>query len=174
MTAGVALDGGDRCGLLVFDDDVVSFLSPRGGMDQLQRIVETVYDVQPKLVESHFRRAFIYLQTRLTKRSLVLVLTDVSDVDASAAVLAGLLNLGRRHLVLMAALRTPEVEGVLEEPAAPLTPYRKAVAYRLIRERAEVIARLEKGGVHVLDLAPDQLTIPVVNKYIELREANLL
>ncbi|MDX9974672.1 MAG: DUF58 domain-containing protein [FCB group bacterium] len=175
MAAGVALDGGDRCGLLVFDDDVISFLPPRGGMDQLQRIVQTVYDVQPTLVESHFRRAFIYLQTRLTKRSLVLVLSDVSDVDASAAVLTGLLALGRRHLVIMAALRTPEIEGVLEErPTEAIVPYRKAVAYRLIRERAEVLARLEKGGILVLDVPPDQLTIPVVNKYIEVREANRL
>lgn len=175
MVAGVALDGGDRCGLLVFDDDVVSYLPPRGRMDQLQRIIETVHDLQPNLVESHFRRAFIYLQTRLTKRSLVLVLSDVIDAEASAAVVAGLFSLGRRHLVVLAALRTPEVEGVLEEPlSTAVVPYRKAVAYRLLRERAEVMARIEKGGAHVLDVPPDRLTIPVVNKYIELREANLL
>lgn len=175
MVAGVALDGGDRCGMLVFDDDVVAYLPPRGRMDQLQRLVETVHDIQPNLVESHFRRAFIYLQTKLTRRSLVLVLSDIADAEASAAVVAGLLSLGKRHLVVLAALRTPEIEGVLEEPVdGPLTPYRKAVAYRLLRERAEIMARLERGGVHVLDVPPDRLTIPVVNKYIELREANLL
>jgi uncharacterized protein (DUF58 family) len=175
MLAGVALDSGDRCGVMVFDDDVLAFLPPRAGMDQLQRIVEALHDVEPTLSESHFRRAFVYLQTRLTKRSLVVVLSDVMDADASAATVAGMLTLGRRHLVVFTALRTPEVQAVLEEPLDnPAVPYRKAVAYRLIRERADTIARIERGGIHVLDVDPDALTIPVVNKYIELREANRL
>lgn len=175
MVAGVALDSGDRCGLMVFDQDVVAYRPPRAGMAQLQAFVDALYDLQPTLIESHFRRAFIYLQTRLSKRSLVLVLTDVADADASSAVVGGLVALGRRHLVLLAALRTPEIGTVLDEPLDDaLAPYRKAVAYRLIRERADVMTRLERGGVHVLDVAPDRLTVPVVNKYIELREANLL
>ncbi len=175
MLGGVALDCGDRCGLLVFDQEVQAYLPPRGGMSQLQSLIETLYDVQPTLTESHFRRAFMHLQTRLTKRSLVLVLSDVLDPDSSSAVIAGLISLSRRHLVVLAALRTPEIEGVLVEPVDDdQRPFRKAVAYRLIRERAEVMARLQKAGIHILDVRPEELTLPVVNKYLELREANLL
>ncbi|MBI4556300.1 MAG: DUF58 domain-containing protein [Candidatus Hydrogenedentes bacterium] len=175
MVAGVALDGGDRCGLLLFDHDVAAYLPPRSGMPQLTRLVETLFDVQPTLDESHFRRAFIYLQTRLTKRSLIVVLSDVVDVDASAAIIHGMLSLNRRHLVIFAALRTPEIEGVIRAPAQDTdAPFRKAVAYRLLRERAQVMTQMQKGGVHVLDLPPEEITLPVLNKYLELREMNLL
>ena len=175
MVCGVALDGGDRCGLLVFDQEVLAYLPPRGELQQLQHILDTLYDLQPVLVESHFRRAFIHLQTKLTRRSLVLVLSDVMDVEASRTTMHGLLALSKRHLVVFAALRTPEVEAVVDSADdSDLGPYRKAVAYRLLQERTEVLAKLEKGGVHVLDVRPSDLTVPLVNKYIELRERNLL
>lgn len=175
MVCGVALDGGDRCGLLVFDHDVIAYLPPRGELQQLQQVLDTLYDLQPVLVESHFRRAFIHLQTKLTRRSLVLVLSDVMDVEASRATMQGLLALNKRHLVVFAALRTPEIEAVVDgEDKDELGPYRKAVAHRLLHERREVLAKLEKGGVHVLDVRPDELRMPLVNKYIELRERNLL
>jgi uncharacterized protein (DUF58 family) len=175
MLSAVALDSGDRAGLMVFDEGVVSYLPPRSGMQQLHNVIETLYDVQPNLSESHFRRAFIYLQTRLTKRSLVIVLSDVMDIDASASLIHGVLSLARRHLVVFAALRTPEIEQVIQTPGDDAeAPFRKAVAVRLMGERTDVMARINKGGAHVLDLRPDELTMPVVNKYIELREQNLL
>ncbi len=175
MVAGVALEDGDRCGLLLFDQNVAAFLPPRSGTSQLTSIVEALYDVQPTLIESHFREAFIYLQTRLTKRSLVVVMTDVIDVEASRALITGVMSLSRRHLVMLVALRTPEVERVVHEPVADVgVPFRKAVAFRLLEERGVVMARLQNAGVHVLDLDPASLTIPMVNKYIELRENNLL
>lgn len=175
MLAGVALDSGDRCGVMTFHHEVTAWLKPAAGMPQLRRVLRTLYNVQPEMVETHFRRAFIYLQTRLVKRSLVVVLSDVADAEASRSLAEGLIALRRRHLVLFAALRTPEVEAVLEEPPAdPLAPYRSAVAYRLLRDRAEVFARLHKGGVHLLDVSPARLTVPLVNRYIELRETNRL
>lgn len=175
MMAAVALDSGDRCGMLLFDETVAAYHAPRQGMGQLQILTDALYDVQPNYGESHFRRAFIHLQSRLTKRSLVVILSDVVDVDASASLINGVLSLSKRHLVVFAALRTPEIEGVIEHASdSPDAPFRKAVAYRLKKERTEVMAKLQKGGVYVLDVKPDELTVPLVNKYIELREQNML
>ncbi len=175
MIGGVALESGDHFGVLAFAGDVRAWLPPRGGMAQLQRAAELLYDMQPTTGESHFRRAFLYLQQYLTKRSLVLIVSDVIDVHASRALMAGSLAMTRRHLVVMAAMRTPEIEAVIDEPSAGVEqPYQKAVAHRLLRERAEVMARMHRGGVEILDIRPGQLTIPLVNKYLELRERNRL
>ena len=180
MLAGVSLENGDRFGLMLFADDLIAYLPPHGGMGHLQTVTNTLYDVQPTLAESHFRRAFLHLQTRLTKRSLVVVISDVIDVQASSSLVTGVLSMAKRHLVVMAALRTPEIERVLDDtppPDAPAPvreqqPFRKAVAYRLLRERAEVMARLHKGGVEVIDLRPEELTVPLINKYLDLRQQN--
>ena len=175
MVSAVALDSGDRCGLLVFDSDVAAYIPPAGSLSQLPRILDALYDIEPVLEESHFLRAFGLLQSRLFKRSLIVVLTDVIDIDVSRSTLEALLGLGKRHMVVVAALRTPATYDVLTAPVTDkLDPFRKAAAHRLVNERREVLAHLRKGGVHLLDVHPDDLTVPLVNKYIELREQNRL
>ena len=175
MLSAVALDGGDRCGLLVFDSEVGAYLSPRGTLAQLTNIVEALYDVTPVMVESHFLRAFGLVQSRLSKRSLIVVLTDFIDEEVSRSTLASLLGLSKRHMVVVAALRTPAVHDVVTSPVTDrMDPFRKAAAYRLVKERAAVVARLRKQGVHVLDVDPAELTAPLVNEYIAIREQNRL
>jgi hypothetical protein len=33
---------------------------------------------------------------------------------------------------------------------------------------------LSRGGVHVLDVTPSELTAPLVNQFVDLRQRNLL
>ncbi len=175
MVAAVALDSGDRCGLMTFDRDVAAYETPRAGLSHLPRLVDALTEVQPVLEETHFLRAFAQLQKRLGKRSLILVLSDVIDTDVSRSMMEALLTLNKRHLVVLAALRTPAIQDVITGPSENnLAPFEKAVAYRLHRERKEVIVRLQKGGANVLDVHPEELTVPLVNKYVEIREQNRL
>lgn len=175
MISAVALDSGDRVGVLVFDVDVAAYLPPRAGLHSLSTIVNQLHDIQPVYEESHFQRAFAFLQSRLRKRSLVVVVSDFADPDASGGAVRALLTLARKHLALVAALRTPEVLDTIQAPVSDeMSPFRKAVAYRLVRERREVISHMRKGGAFVLDVAPEDLSIPLVNRYIELREQNRL
>jgi uncharacterized protein (DUF58 family) len=175
MLAGVSLEAGDRCGVMVFGHDVTRFLPPRAGLGQLERVLEQIYDVQPALVETHFRRAFMFLRQRVTTRSLVVVLSDVTDPETSRALMTGMAALSRQHLVVFCALRTPELERVLEDgKPGKERLFQRAVTYRMMQGRAEVMAGLDKSGVHVLDTRPDELTVPLINKYVELREANRL
>jgi uncharacterized protein (DUF58 family) len=51
---------------------------------------------------------------------------------------------------------------------------RKVVAMRLLRDRARALHALRHGGVHVLDVEPSELTAPLVNQFVELRQRNLL
>ena len=49
-----------------------------------------------------------------------------------------------------------------------------AVTYRLLRERQLALQSLKHSGVFVLDVEPNQLTVPLVNRFIELRQRNLM
>ncbi|HEX4150140.1 MAG TPA: hypothetical protein VHY20_14170, partial [Pirellulales bacterium] len=61
------------------------------------------------------------------------------------------------------------------EPVQSMTDAaRKAVTFRLLRERQLAIQSLRHGGVFVLDVEPSRLTVPLVNRFIELRGRNLL
>lgn len=175
MVAAVALDSGDRCGLLCFDAEVRTFIPPRASLAHLDQLTRALTDTRPTLEESHFSRAFTRLQSALRKRSLVLVITDFIDPETSQGMMRALRILGDRNTVVVAALRTPAVGEVIAAPAGEgLGPYRKAVAHRLRHDRQRVIASLRKGGVTVIDTGPDALTVPLVNQYISLRERDRL
>lgn len=50
-----------------------------------------------------------------------------------------------------------------------MTVYERAVAEQLVDERALVLEKLRQRGVLTLDVPANQLTVAVVNKYLELK-----
>lgn len=175
ILARVALQSGDRCGIGVYDSEVRRYLPPVTGAKSLHALTDSVYAIQSDFRESDFSPMFATLQSRQAKRSLIVVLSDVSDAETSQQFRASLGRLGRRHVVLFAALRTPLLYRILREPVDSIIDgAKKAVTFRLMRERQMSLQSLKHAGVFVLDVEPNELTLPLVNQFIELRQRNLL
>jgi uncharacterized protein (DUF58 family) len=175
MLCRVALERGDRCGIGVFDHRVEGFLPPISGGRALPSILESLYNVQTNWMETDFSAMFAHLQSRHPKRSMVVILSDLADADTTTRYRAAMSMLAKRHVVVFAALQTPLLRRQLEEPIEEfLDVSRKSVVLRLLREREKALHSLDRSGVHVLDVEPRDLTAPLINKYVSLREANVL
>ncbi|MGB6044529.1 MAG: hypothetical protein WBF93_15325, partial [Pirellulales bacterium] len=110
-----------------------------------------------------------------TKRSLIVVISDIADVETSRRFRTSLASLATRHVVLFAALKTPRLRQIVHAPVdTVLDGSRKAVTFRILREREQAIHSLRRSGVQVLDVEPDQLSAPLINQFIELRQRNVL
>jgi uncharacterized protein (DUF58 family) len=170
LLARVALGNGDRCGAALFDNKVTAYLSPRASMASFPSVVETLYDAQSRWQETDFALMFAHLQSRRQKRAVIIVLSDVSDEETSRRARVALASLAARHVVIFAALQTPLL---LAQTHAPidnrLDAARHAVAYRLLRERERTLHALRRANVQVLDVLPGELTIPLINRYLDLR-----
>src|SRR5262249_27692039 len=70
---------GDRFGLITFTDRVHKFVRARSGRNHFSICRDAVYKLQPRPVEPDFGELFSFLETRLTKRALVIVLTSLDD-----------------------------------------------------------------------------------------------
>ncbi len=175
LLSRVALQSGDRCGIGLFDNQVRGYLPPVSGVAAMNALADCVYDAEVAWTESDFIPMFATLQRRQAKRSLMVVLSDVVDAETSEQFRASLLRLQKRHVVLFAALRTPLLGRIVHERVGTmLDGARKTVTYRLLREREQALHSLHRGGVFVLDVEPTQLTAPLINQFIELRQRNLL
>ena len=173
--ARVALQSGDRCGIATYDHNVRGFLPPIAGTSALRSIVECVYDLETQWRESDFTPMLAELRARQAKRTFLIVISDLSDAETSKRLCASLQLLQRQHLVLFAALKTPLLQQVVHEPVETLRDTaRKAVVFRLLRDRGRALHALRHGGVHILDVEPQQLTLPLINQFVELRQRNLL
>jgi uncharacterized protein (DUF58 family) len=175
MLCRTALESGDRCGLALFDDRVLGYLPPVSGARILPKLAESIYDIQPRWRESDFGLMFATLQSRQSKRSLLVILSDIVDVETSTRFRASLAGLSRRHVVLFAGLQTPLLREIVSAPVETiLDGSRKAVTFRILREREEALHSLKRSGVQVLDVEPSRLTVPLINRFIELRRQNVL
>ena len=175
MLAWVAQAHGDRVGLMTFDDRVNTFIKPERGATQIRRINEVLYSVRPEYVEPDFGHAMTHLAVRVGRRSLVVLLTDVQDPQASRELVAHSLRLAARHLVLVVAMSDPAVLRAREAPIDTSgRAYEWAAAEEFVASRRESFEMLHRGGVLGLDVVAGRLSPTLVERYLELKERALL
>ncbi|MCB0144777.1 MAG: hypothetical protein KDE50_33150, partial [Caldilineaceae bacterium] len=108
-------------------------------------------------------------------RSLVLVFTDLTGSINTEMLVAQMSRLRRRHLALLVTLRDPTVQRLATRAVADSQSlYQRAVAEQLLDERALTLERLRRLGVETLDVAADELSISVINRYLELKARTMI
>jgi uncharacterized protein (DUF58 family) len=171
----LAQQQGDRVGLLAFTDDIERFLPPQRGPAQVNRLAEALYAVRSEYVEPDFGDAFALLARRVTRRSLVVVLTDVLDPGASRDLVTNALWLSSRHLVLVVAMSDPALEQARRDPIDRSSrAYEWAAAEELLSARRQAFENLRRGGVLGLDVEAGRLSPALVERYLELKERALI
>jgi uncharacterized protein (DUF58 family) len=175
LLAWVAQTQGDRVGLMTFGDRVETYLAPRRGLRQVNRLNETLYRVRAEYAEPEYGEALAYLARQVRGRSLVVVLTDVLDAEASSDLVAHALRLGVRHRVLVVTMADPELLAALRRPVVTSRgAYEWAAAEELMGARRRAFETLQRGGVPCLDVEAGRLSPALVERYLELKERGLL
>ena len=177
MLAHVALVRGDQVGLMVYADCVRAYVPPTGGPRRIERLVHAVHDLFPQLVESRHDRAFVDLEHRCRKRSLVVQMTNVADEVGARQVLDHLGRVVGRHVPLGVFLRDDDLFALADEGlelAPEADPFVPAAAAAVLNWREKVIASLRRKGVLALDVTPEELTAPLINTYLDIKARHLL
>ncbi|MFK8112010.1 MAG: DUF58 domain-containing protein [Rubripirellula sp.] len=175
MMAYVALSQGDAVGMLCFSDTIHSYIPPRGGSSQMNRLLQASFDQFPRLVESRYDQAFLYLSQHCKRRSLVVLATNVIDEVNAGAVVDYLGNISGQHLPLGVLLRDREMFDAADSPGGDeFNLYRAAAAADILLWRDQVLTDLEHRGVLVVDAFPEELTAPLVNEYLKIKAKHLL
>jgi uncharacterized protein (DUF58 family) len=170
LLAYVAIVRGDRVGLLTFADTVTGYWEPDKGRRQFLTLLEALYKVQAQQVEPDYMRAGAFLSTRRSKRSLVVLFTDILDAQQAGSMVRGFGRLAPRHLPLAVTMSDTEVLAMSRRvPGDTQQMYEKVLAQNLLDDRATALEALQRLGALTLDVPADKLTISVVNKYLELK-----
>lgn len=175
MMSYVALRQGDAVGLLCFSDEIHTYVPPRGGMRQMNQLLHASFDRFPRLVESRYDEAFTYLRSRCLKRALVVLITNVIDEVNALQIQRHLAALVGRHLPLGVLLRDHQLFDAAEAPVRRREDlFRAAAAAEILTWRHDVLVDLEHQGVLTIDTFPEELTAPLVNRYLEIKARHLL
>lgn len=175
LLSDVAAAGGDRVGLIAFDDEVRAFVPPQRGDRALRALRTTMSGLDATLTEPDYASAFRLLATRQRRRALVVLFTDVIDVRAARQFVAFAGRAARRHAMVVVAIQNEALLAAARPPAAgALALFRSAAAEELVREREDALMRMRRAGVAVLDVAPSRMAAAVVNRYLEIKSRGVL
>jgi uncharacterized protein (DUF58 family) len=173
--AHVALRVGDRVGMYAFDARARGFASPGTGLRAAHRLEHFTADLAYGSDETNFTLGLAELSSRLTRRSLVVLLTEFVDSITAELMVRNAAHLARRHVVVFVALGDPALAGtVARSPRSLDDVYESVVAADLVRERRVVLRRLERRGLLVVDAAPDAVGEPLLDHYLRIKRRELV
>jgi uncharacterized protein (DUF58 family) len=174
MLGYVAQKRGDALAVASFSNRIESFLPSVRGPSLLPRVLESLYTVQVRSVESDYWQAIAQVMNMLRRRSLLILLTDVLDASASAGLINNLSRAAEKHLVLCVILSEPRLAELAHSiPATIEESYRKAAACDQLRRRRVALENMRSRGILVLETSPAHLSIHLVKRYLEIRQADL-
>jgi uncharacterized protein (DUF58 family) len=111
----------------------------------------------------------------VAQRSLLVLYTNFESLSAMRRQLPFLQLLARTHLVAVVIFRNTELDQLLSPPDRnTMDVYVKAITRKFIREKEQVAKELESHGVLTILTAPEELSVSVMNKYLEIKARGML
>ena len=175
LLAWLALRSGDLVGTYSFDARPGRFVPPMRGMPRFRSLQQVSADLAYSTNETNFTLGLTSLSARLDRRALIVLFTDFVDTVTAELLVENAQRLARRHLVVFVALRDALLADTFDAaPGGVRQLARAVIAYDLLRDRSVVLERLQRLGVHCLDVPAARLSMALLNKYILIKQRDLL
>jgi uncharacterized protein (DUF58 family) len=174
LLAALASRAGDRVDLLAYDRRVRARVEGVTGSELLPALVEAMAPLEPTLVEPDYAGLVSTVLTRMSRQSLVVLLTGLDATPVREGLLPSLAMLVRRHRVIVASVGDPRVDAMAAGRGDAEAVYDAAAAERAKADRDQVGELLSRRGVEVVDGSPDQLPPMLADRYLALKAAGRL
>lgn len=173
--AELAARVGDHVGMVAFAGEVLQAIGPRSGRAQPRRMLDLLFDLQPRLEAPDYSGAFSSLLARHRRRSLLVLLTDLTEESAMESLFRAVPSLLARHLVLLGSIVDPvTMELASSMPSDSEGAYLKAAAADSLAVRERAAARLRAMGVQVEDRPPGKLSGALADRYLHIKSTGRL
>ncbi len=175
LLARFAVIAGDLPGSYAFDNRPRLYLPPDRGMHAFRRLQQASAQIAYSSEETNFTLGLAELQSRLRRRSLIVLFTDFVDTVTSELLLENVRRIVSRHLLIFVTIRDSLLEEIFDSPPNNAEQMARAVlAADFRRERAIVLEKLERLGIQCLDLPPSALPVALLNRYLAIKQRGLL
>ena len=174
MLSHVAQKRGDSVAVAAFSDRIESLTPAMRGASVVRTVMESLSTVQVRQTESDYWRVVGQVMDGLKRRSLLIMMTDILDADAGTGLIHNMARAAGRHLVLCVVFTEARVEHEAEAtPGNRREAFLKAAASHLWLQRHLALETMRKRGILVLETPPEDLTIELIRRYLEIRRADL-
>lgn len=165
----------DKSGLLTFGKKIDQFIQPDKKPAQISLILETLYAQQTNFSDSDFEALYVYMRYHLNQRSLLILFTNFESLYSMERQLPYLKQLSSHHPLLVIFFENTELTALQQSKAHNVEEvYYKTIANKFAFEKRQIVKELQKHGIMSLLTAPQKLTANTINKYLELKERQVV
>ena len=171
----VAMRKEDKAGLVTFDEHFDTFVPASRQPGYMQTLLENLYSQQTTFGETDFSALCVHLNKHVGKRSLLVLYTNFSSIGSMNRQLSYLKQLNHRHRLLVVFFEDADLKEYIAQPAKDTEGYyRHVIAEKFAYEKRLIVSTLKQHGIYSLLTTPENLSIDVINKYLEMKARQLL
>ncbi|MDF1694485.1 MAG: DUF58 domain-containing protein [Saprospiraceae bacterium] len=160
----------DKAGLVTFSDKIGAVLRADSQQHQLQKISKQLYDQKTAFNESNFELLYYTLQSQISRRSILLIFTNFEVPYEMQRNLKYLRSLNQKHLLVLVMFINTELESAQFKQTRKMKDiYYKTFAQKAIMDKEKIADELRANGIQVILTKPQDLSINIVNKYLEIK-----
>ncbi len=171
----VALLKQDRAGLITFSSKINEIIAAERSSTQLHKLNETLYRQTTDFSESSYEALTATVLHKLSHRGFLLLFTNFETMASLERQLPYLRKLASRHLLCVVFFQNTLLKEIREGHTDTLEGiYIKTIADRFDFEKKQIVKELRRYGIISVLTTPQDLTVDVVNKYLELKSRQMV
>jgi len=162
---------GENVGLITYADKPGAMVPLGRGQKHLAMLRSALGSIESNSAESNPRSAVATLSKIVSRRALVIFITQIDEFDAAGELLSAVRLLVRKHHVVVASLVDEEIEAVIQDdPASWTAPYEQLAGLEYQNSVRHTRLELERYGVSVINAAPKTIEKDLFARYSVLKQ----
>ncbi len=175
VLSNVILKKHDKAGLMAFSKKVENRVAAEKRNTQMQKILESLYNIKTDFFESDYSRLFVDIKKNINHRSLIILYTNFETLDGLHRQLPYLKGIARNHLLVVVFFQNTELEKIIHSKTNTVHDiFDKVVAEKFTFEKRLIVNELKKYGIYSVLTKPENLTLDSINKYLEIKARGIL
>ncbi|MCE1188656.1 MAG: DUF58 domain-containing protein [Ignavibacteria bacterium] len=175
VLSNISLQKQDKAGLITFADKIHSALPAESGKKQLQKILESLYNIETRFPEADYERLCAFIYSKINHRSLIFLYTNFETKESLMRQVKLLTKIAQRHILVVIIFENTELAAMLNSNSSTSYEiYEKIIAEKMIADKKAIIAELWRHKIHCIYCKPSELTVDIINKYLEIKTRQII
>lgn len=173
--SSIAIKKEDKAGIITFEKTFDGHLSADKKRGQMHLILDFLYNQSTTFAETDYSSMYVQVRHRIRRRSLFILYTNFESIHSLDRQLPYLKKLSRLHLLVVVFFENTELDTLIHStPDSTLDVYNKLIAEQFAFEKIQIVKTLNQFGIQAILTKPQELSVKVINKYIELKARQLI
>ena len=175
VLSNVILKKQDKAGIFAFSKKVENRFFAERRSSQMQKILETLYNIKTDFFESDYSRLYVDIKKNINQRSLIILYTNFETMDGLNRQLPYLKGIAKSHLLVVVFFSNTELNSIINKKTDTVQEiYDKVIAEKFMFEKRLIANELKKYGIHSVLTQPENLTLDAINTYLEIKARGIL